>query len=1183
MNINNVDIWGITAREKIKFQQQFKSLQPQNGIVTGAQAKGFFLQSQLPPIVLGQIWALADTDADGKMNIQEFSIACKLINLKLRGFELPKVLPPVLLASLSSASGTPSATPTGSLSPLDPLKKVDAIGTAPLPTAIIQPQQPPLIPPMAVAAPMGMPRPVPPMVPQQPLVPGTHPPLAGAPQIPLAQSVGMVPGVASVPAGMVPIQPPLVPASTIGIMGAATVPPVIPPAIPPQPTVMPTANASLIDTTTKIVSPPTAENSSALPAPPTPPQSNPPSRNMSISERAPSIESPQVEWAIKGPIKLKYTQLFNTTDRTRSGFLTGAQARNIMVQTKLPQATLAQIWALSDMDSDGRLGCEEFVLAMYLCEKGLAGEKIPVTLPPDLIPPTFRKGTSRQGSIAGSRHGSQPGSRHASISSQGATAEPDPAAGLPQTSFEDKRKENFDKGQAELDRRRKLLLDQQRKEQEERERKEREEAEKREKARLEAERKQQEELERQLQRQREIEQEKEEQRRRALEAKEAARKELERQRQIEWENQRISEMQLQRQREQEKVLKLKAQNQTLNIELSTLNEKIKELSQKICDTRAGVTNVKTVIDGMRSTRDTQMSEMAQFKARIKEQNQKLLQLTQEKAKWDSKMKMNQFADAANQEQMNAAFANKQIIINQLKDKIENIKVEIETKKTDIDSNNVQMTELKAELETLIEKCEELYKTYDQHRTQVLELKNNKKNESYNAAWETAANAWPTEPEVTTNNMNVSYAEPAHEIPNHEGYIKHRAIYEFNARNPDEISFQPGDIVYVPIEQNAEPGWLAGEINGHTGWFPESYVEKIDDTSTSNMLSSINTQDTYIDNNRHLDNIAEVTETTTISNVNANDQEQQQELTYNGDVEYYVAMYPYESAEVGDLNFNAGEIIMVTKKEGDWWTGTIGTRVGIFPSNFVQKTDVSDNNATPAVQEAEITTNNTTTEVMEEKVEIHESNTGKESLQQITSTLADDAKNQEDLDTEVSQINTQQKNADQTQETYSRPMSRTSSMTPGMRGKKPEIAQVIAPYESTSPEQLSLQRGQLIMIRKKTDSGWWEGELQAKGRRRQVGWFPASYVKILQGGRNSGRNTPVSGSKIEMTETILDKVIALYPYKAQNDDELSFDKDDIISVLGRDEPEWWRGELNGLTGLFPSNYVKPFVSSGKKTG
>lgn len=59
-----------------------------------------------------------------------------------------------------------------------------------------------------------------------------------------------------------------------------------------------------------------------------------------------------------------------------------------------------------------------------------------------------------------------------------------------------------------------------------------------------------------------------------------------------------------------------------------------------------------------------------------------------------------------------------------------------------------------------------------------------------------------------------------------------------------------------------------------------------------------------------------------------------------------------------------------------------------------------------------------------------------------------------------------------------------------------------------------------MLRKKTDSGWWEGELQARGRRRQIGWFPASFVKVLQSGRLSGRSTPVSGGKIQMNETIL---------------------------------------------------------------
>lgn len=69
-------------------------------------------------------------------------------------------------------------------------------------------------------------------------------------------------------------------------------------------------------------------------------------------------------------------------------------------------------------------------------------------------------------------------------------------------------------------------------------------------------------------------------------------------------------------------------------------------------------------------------------------------------------------------------------------------------------------------------------------------------------------------------------------------------------------------------------------------------------------------------------------------------------------------------------------------------------------------------------------------------------------------------------------------------------------------------------------------------------------------------------------------------EFSLKPSILDKVIALYPYKAINDDELSFEKDDIISVLGKDEPEWWRGELNGIVGLFPSNYVGPFAS-GKK--
>lgn len=89
-------LWMIQAKERARYEEQFKSLNPENGVVTGEQAKGFFLQSQLPPNILGQIWALSDTDSDGRMDINEFSIACKLINLKLRGYQIPAVLPPAL-------------------------------------------------------------------------------------------------------------------------------------------------------------------------------------------------------------------------------------------------------------------------------------------------------------------------------------------------------------------------------------------------------------------------------------------------------------------------------------------------------------------------------------------------------------------------------------------------------------------------------------------------------------------------------------------------------------------------------------------------------------------------------------------------------------------------------------------------------------------------------------------------------------------------------------------------------------------------------------------------------------------------------------------------------------------------------------------------------------------------------
>lgn len=56
---------------------------------------------------------------------------------------------------------------------------------------------------------------------------------------------------------------------------------------------------------------------------------------------------------------------------------------------------------------------------------------------------------------------------------------------------------------------------------------------------------------------------------------------------------------------------------------------------------------------------------------------------------------------------------------------------------------------------------------------------------------------------------------------------------------------------------------------------------------------------------------------------------------------YVALYTYESPEAADLTFSEGDVILVSKKEGEWWNGSIGDRTGVFPSNYVKpkETDV----------------------------------------------------------------------------------------------------------------------------------------------------------------------------------------------------------------------------------------------------
>lgn len=80
----------------------------------------------------------------------------------------------------------------------------------------------------------------------------------------------------------------------------------------------------------------------------------------------------------------------------------------------------------------------------------------------------------------------------------------------------------------------------------------------------------------------------------------------------------------------------------------------------------------------------------------------------------------------------------------------------------------------------------------------------------------------------------------------ENLSKFQALYNFSARNADELTLKAGDIVMVSTtpdfhrfrdvsfcvlvqvneKEDVEPGWYSGITNGKKGLFPANYVEKV---------------------------------------------------------------------------------------------------------------------------------------------------------------------------------------------------------------------------------------------------------------------------------------------------------------------------------------------------------------------
>ncbi|XP_031540676.1 intersectin-2 isoform X3 [Vicugna pacos] len=1127
------NMWAITSEERTKHDKQFDNLKPAGGYITGDQARTFFLQSGLPAPVLAEIWALSDLNKDGKMDQQEFSIAMKLIKLKLQGQQLPVVLPPIM-------------------------------------------KQPPMFSPL-ISARFGMGS-----------MPNLSIPQSLPPVAPIATPLSSATSGTTLPPLMMPA--PLVPSVSTSSLPNGTASLIQPLSIPYSSSTLPhTSSYSLMMGGFGGASIQKAQSLIDLGS------SSSTSSTASLQGNSPKTGTS--EWAVPQPSRLKYRQKFNSLDKSMSGYLSGFQARNALLQSNLSQTQLATIWTLADIDGDGQLKAEEFILAMHLTDMAKAGQPLPLTLPPELVPPSFRGGK-------------QIDSINGTLPSYQKIQEEEPQKKLPVT-FEDKRKANYERGNMELEKRRQAMMEQQQREAERKAQKEKEEWERKQREIQEQEWKKQLELEKRLEKQRELERQREEERRKEIERREAAKQELERQRRLEWERIRRQELLNRRNREQEEIVRLNSKKKSLHLELEALNGKHQQISGRLQDIRLRKQTQKTELEVLDKQCDLEIMEIKQLQQELQEYQNKLIYLVPEKQLLNERIKNMQLSTTPDLGigLLHKKSLEKEELCQRLKEQLDALEKETASKLSEMDSFNNQLKELRESYNTQQLALEQLYKIkrdklkeIERKRSELIQKKK-LEDEATRKAKQAKENLWKEnlKKEEEEKQKRLQEEKAQEKVQEEErkaeekqceptvALVNYRALYRFEARSHDEMSFNSGDIIQVDEKTVGEPGWLYGSFQGNFGWFPCNYVEKMTSseksvspkkallpptvslsaTSTSESLSSNQPASVTDYQNVSFSNLTVNTSwqkksafTRTVSPVSVSPIHgqgqvvenlkaqalcswtakkdnhlnfskhdvitvlEQQENWWFGEVhggrgwfpksyvkiipgsevkreepealyaainkkptsaactvgEEYIALYPYSSVEPGDLTFTEGEEILVTQKDGEWWTGSIGDRTGIFPSNYVKPKD---------------------------------------------------------------------------QESFG------SASKSGTSNKKPEIAQVTSAYVASGSEQLSLAPGQLILILKKNTSGWWQGELQARGKKRQKGWFPASHVKLL--GPSSERTTPAFHPVCQ--------VIAMYDYVANNEDELNFSKGQLINVLNKDDPDWWQGEISGVTGLFPSNYVK----------
>lgn len=124
------------------------------------------------------------------------------------------------------------------------------------------------------------------------------------------------------------------------------------------------------------------------------------------------------------------------------------------------------------------------------------------------------------------------------------------------------------------------------------------------------------------------------------------------------------------------------------------------------------------------------------------------------------------------------------------------------------------------------------------------------------------------------------------------------------------------------------------------------------------------------------------------------------------------------------------------------------------------------------------------------------------------------------------------------------------------------AKALCNYRGQNPGDLRFNKGDVILLRRQLDENWFQGEINGAS-----GFFPASSVEVI---KQLPQPPPLCRALYNFDLRDKDK--------SDNQDCLTFLKDDIITVISRVDENWAEGKLGDKVGIFPILFVEPNLTA-----